>query len=200
MKSVLLASSAAALVLFATGCATKNDARYVDSQGTQTVVSLDRINIQDWNNAADKLVASLLASGVLERAPNQPAVMAVSRIRNNTMQQVDTDSLTKKIRVALNQTGKVVTTTTLGADGKAEDALAADVGNMQSFMAGEKQTTTLPYYTLSGKLLEDRVQSGSTKQTTYTFQLSLTTTKDGLAMWEDETQITKQGQRSSVGW
>jgi penicillin-binding protein activator len=199
MKSVLLAATAS-VALLATGCATKHDARYVDSQGPDTVVSLSRINIQDWNNAADKLVASLLASNVLDRAPELPAVMAVSRIRNNTQQQVDTDSLTKKIRIALNQTGKVVTTTTLGPDGKVEDAMAADVGAMQTFMAGEKQKTTLPYFTLSGKLLEDRVESGKTRQTTYTFQLSLTRVKDGLAVWEDETQITKQGQRSSVGW
>lgn len=195
-----LATTAAATALLLTGCATKNDARYVDSQGPQTIVSLDRINIQDWNNAADRLVASLLASGVLERAPEQPAVMAVSRIRNNTQQQVDTDSLTKKIRVALNQTGKVVTTTTLGPDGRVEDQMAADVGAMQAFMAGEKQKTVLPYYTLSGKLLEDRVRSGNTQQVTYTFQLSLTTTRNGLAVWEDEQLITKQGQRSSVGW
>lgn len=195
-----LVSVAAAAALLLTGCATKNDAKYVDSQGPNTIVSLNQINIQDWNNAADKLVASLLASGALERAPELPAVMAISRIRNNTQQQVDTDNLTKKIRIALNQTGKVVTTTTLGADGKVEDAVAADVGAMQTFMAGEKQKTVLPYYTLSGKLLEDRVSSGSTKQVTYTFQLSLTTTKNGLAVWEGEEQITKQGQRSSVGW
>lgn len=198
MKSVFLAATAS-VALLATGCATHN-AKYVDSQGPDTIVSLSRINIQDWNNAADKLVASLLASGVLDKAPELPAVMAVSRIRNNTQQQVDTDSLTKKIRVALNQTGKVLTTTTLGPDGKVEDAMAADAGAMQTFMAGEKQKTTLPYYTLSGKLLEDRVESGKTRQTTYTFQLSLTRVKDGLAVWEDETQITKQGQRSSVGW
>ena len=195
-----LATTAVAAALVLTGCATKHDAKYVDSQGPNTIVSLDHINIQDWNNAADKLVASLLASGALDKAPELPAVMAVSRIRNNTQQQVDTDSLTKKIRIALNQTGKVVTTTTLGPDGKVEDAMAADVGAMQTFMAGEKQKTTLPYYTLSGKLLEDRVTSGSTKQVTYTFQLSLTTTKNGLAVWEGEELITKQGQRSSVGW
>ncbi len=200
MNKLVLATTTAALALAFSGCATSNDAKYVDSQGTGTVVSLTQINIQDWNNAADKLVASLLESNVLERAPSLPAVMAVSRIRNNTQQQVDTDSLTKKIRVALNKTGKVVTTTTLGPDGKAEDAMAADVGAMGAFMAGEKQKTTLPYYTLSGKLLEDRAKSGKTQQTTYTFQLSLTTVKDGLAVWEDETQITKQGQRSSVGW
>jgi penicillin-binding protein activator len=197
---LLLATTTAAAALLLVGCASKNDARYIDSQGPQTVVSLDRINIQDWNNAADRLVASLLASGVLERAPEQPAVMAVSRIRNNTQQQVDTDSLTKKIRVALNQTGKVVTTTTLGPDGRVEDPLAAEVGSMQAFMSGEKQRSVLPYYTLSGKLLEDRVRSGSTQQVTYVFQLSLTTTRNGLAVWEDEQLITKQGRRSSVGW
>ncbi len=200
MKSLVLASAASAALLFiGTGCASKN-ARYVDSQGPETVVSLERINIQDWNNAADKLVTSLLASNVLERAPELPAVMAVSRIRNNTQQQVDTDSLTKKIRVALNQSGKVVTTTTLGPDGKVEDPMAAEVGSMQAFMNGEKQKTTLPYYTLSGKLLEDRVSASGVQQTTYTFQLSLTTVKDGLAVWEDEVQITKQGKRSAVGW
>lgn len=199
MKHILTATLLAGAALVATGCASKQ-ARYVDSQGPQTIVSLNQINIQDWNNAADKLVASLLASNVLDRAPNLPAVMAVSRIRNNTQQQVDTDSLTKKIRIALNQTGKVVTTTTLGPDGKVEDAMAADVGAMNAFMSGEKQKTTLPYYTLSGKLLEDRVSAGSTRQVTYTFQLSLTTVKDGLAVWEGEELITKQGQRASVGW
>lgn len=202
MKSTRLTLLAltAASAAFLTGCATQNNAKYVDSQGPNTIVSLNSINIQDWNTAADKLVASLLASGVLERAPELPAVMAISRIRNNTQQQVDTDSLTKKIRIALNQTGKVVTTTTMGPDGRVEDAMAADAGAMGAFMAGQKQVTKLPYYTLSGKLLEDRVSVGSTKQVTYTFQLSLTTVKDGLALWEDEQLITKQGQRSSVGW
>jgi uncharacterized protein (TIGR02722 family) len=202
MKSTRLALLAltAASAAFLTGCATQNNAKYVDSKGPNTIVSLNAINIQDWNTAADKLVASLLASGVLERAPELPAIMAISRIRNNTQQQVDTDSLTKKIRIALNQTGKVVTTTTMGPDGKVEDAMAADAGAMGAFMAGQKQVTKLPYYTLSGKLLEDRVKSGGTRQVTYTFQLSLTTVKDGLALWEGEELITKQGQHSSVGW
>jgi len=202
MKStrLLVLALTGASAAFLSGCATQNNAKYVDSQGPNTIVSLSQINIQDWNNASEKLVASLLASGVLERAPELPAVMAISRIRNNTQQQVDTDSLTKKIRIALNQTGKVVTTTTMGPDGRVEDAMAADAGAMGAFMAGEKQVTKLPYYTLSGKLLEDRASVGSTKQVTYTFQLSLTTVKDGLALWEGEELITKQGQRSSVGW
>ncbi|HRE80309.1 MAG TPA: penicillin-binding protein activator LpoB [Opitutaceae bacterium] len=201
MNARTLVISAAALpaALFLGGCET-TDARYVDSKGTSTIVSLDQIDIQDWNKAADEMVASLLASGVLERAPEQPAVLAISRIVNNTQQQVDTDSLTRKIRIALNQSGKTLTTTTLGLGGKAEDPLAKDAAEMQAMLGGQKKTTTLPNYTLSGKLLEDRTRAGNTRQVTYTFQLALTTIRDGLAVWEDEKQITKQGSRPSVGF
>jgi PBP1b-binding outer membrane lipoprotein LpoB len=42
--------------------------------------------------------------------------------------------------------------------------------------------------------------SGSTRQSTYSFQLSLTDSKTGLAVWEDKKEITKQGTRPSVGF
>ncbi len=199
LSSAPFAAAVLPVSLFFTGCES-TDAKYVDSKGPETVVSLDQINIQDWTNASDQMISSLLTSGVLERAPEQPAIMAVSRIVNNTQQQVDTDMLTKKIRVALNQSGKVVTTTTIGLGGKAEDPLAKDAADMNAFMSGEKQQTKMPYYTLSGKLLEDRARAGSTRQVTYTFQLSLTEVRSGLAVWEDEKQITKQGKKASVGW
>jgi uncharacterized protein (TIGR02722 family) len=189
------------VITFLTGCATRG-ARYINPQGNETIVSLNQINIQDWNNAADRLVSSLLESGVLERAPKQPAVLAISRLINNTQQHVDTDSLTKKIRVALNRTGKVVTTTTMGLGGRAEDPLAKSAAEYAAFMNDEPATATthLPDYSLSGKLLEDRVSVGKDRQTTYSFQLSLTEVGSGLAVWEDETQITKAGRRSTVGW
>jgi penicillin-binding protein activator len=204
MKSIRTLATTTALATAAFllgGCeTTNNEAKYVDSKGTGTIVSLDQINIQDWASAAEQMVGSLLANGVLERAPSQPSIMAVSRIVNNTQQQIDTDSLTKKIRVALNQSGKVITTTTMGLGGAAEDPLAKDAGEMAAMLGGKKQTTTLPYYTLSGKLIEDRARSGSTRQVSYTFQLSLTTVKDGLAVWEDEKIIAKQGKKPSVGF
>ena len=75
----LIASAALAPALFlVTGCeTTSNEAKYVDSKGKDTVVSLDQINIQDWNQAAEQMVASLITSGVLERAPMQPSIMAI---------------------------------------------------------------------------------------------------------------------------
>ena len=188
-------------VLFLNGCSTPK-ARYIDSQGTETIVSLNQINIQDWNNAADQLVSSLLTSGVLEQAPQQPAVLAMSRLINNTQQHVDTGYLLKKIRVSLNRTGKVVTTTTMGIGGRVEDPLAKDAADYAAFMNDKPaaSATKMPDYSLSGKLLENKVSVGHDRQVTYTFQLSLTEVSSGLAVWEDEVEITKAGRKPSVGW
>lgn len=200
-KLTLQTAASSLLLFFATGCETTNTgARYIESSGPETIVSLNQINIQDWMNAADQMVNSLLDSGVLERSPQQPAVLGISRIVNDTQQRVDIDALTKKIRVALSKTGKVQTTTTMGLGGKAEDPLAQSAAQYQAFMNDEKASVLIPTYSLSGKLLEDRVAAGKDRQVTYTFQLSLTEISSGLAVWEDEVLISKAGRKASVGW
>lgn len=198
MKSLTTGTLFAIGLLILSGCATTN-ATYIDSAGTDTIVSVDQINIQDWTLAAEEMIASLLSSGVLERAPEQPAVLVISRVVNDTTEQVDTDLLTKKIRVALSQSGKVVTTTTMGYGG-AEDPMAKGLADKRAFMDEDAPKAPDPYFSLSGKLLENRARAGNTRQVSYVFQLSLTETNTGLAMWEDEKTITKQGKKASVGW
>jgi uncharacterized protein (TIGR02722 family) len=198
-KHSLTLSLAAASALFFTGCNTTGTT-YVNPNSTDTVVSLNQINIQDWNQAADELVSDLLASGALGGPSAQPAVMAISRIKNDTQVMVNTESLTKKIQIALNNTGRVVTTTTLGYGGKAADPMAAEAAQMEAFMTGKAVETKLPDYTLSGTLMQDNVKAGSTRQVSYIFQLSLTSVKDGIAIWEGEKIITKQGNKPAVGW
>ncbi|MGE9291023.1 MAG: penicillin-binding protein activator LpoB [Puniceicoccales bacterium] len=198
MKTISLFLSCGSLALLA-GCG--GGAKYIDSSGPNTIVSVDKIDIQDWSRAADQMVQNLLASGVLDRSERQPAVLAVSRIVNNTSEQVDTNLLTKKIRVALNQSGKAVTTTTVGLGGTAEDPLAKDQAAYDSFRTGgDGNPGVQPGYSLSGRLIETYITQGSVKQTTFSFQLSLTEIATGLAVWEDEVDITKQGKKGSVGW
>jgi hypothetical protein len=131
--------------------------------------------------------------------PTPPAVLAISRIINNTGQQIDTDLLTKKIRVALLNSGKAQTTTTLGLGGTAEDPMAKGLQQENEF-ANDQKNTRKPDFTLSGKIIETTAKSGNTSQSTYSFQLSLTDAKTGLAVWEGEKEITKQGTRSAVGF
>ena len=196
MKKVILLSLAA-LPLIAAGCATK--AHYVQTGGSQSVVTIGSINIQDYMQAASTMTGELLASGALDRVANPPAVLAISRIVNNTGQQIDTDLLTKKIRVAVLQSGKALTTTTMGLGGTAEDPMAKGLQQENEFKSDVKNTRT-PDFTLSGKIIQLAVKAGNTSQSTYSFQLSLTDAKTGLAVWEGEKEITKQGTRSSVGF
>lgn len=181
------------------GC--QRQARYIDSGGPDTIVVVGQINIQDWNRAADQMITSLLTSDRLEAAPRKPAVMAVSRVVNNTSELVDTDLLTQRIRVALNQSGKVLTTTTVGVGGRAEDPLAAELRQARDAAEGVQTDARLQVdYTLGGKIIQLRANAGNVREATYSFHLTLTDVTTGLAVWEDQRQITKQGARSAIGW
>jgi PBP1b-binding outer membrane lipoprotein LpoB len=64
----------------------------------------------------------------------------------------------------------------------------------------KEQSGRLPDFTLSGKIIETVDRAGSTRRTTYSFQLSLNDTKAGVQVWEGEKEIGKQGTRSAVGF
>jgi PBP1b-binding outer membrane lipoprotein LpoB len=53
---------------------------------------------------------------------------------------------------------------------------------------------------LSGKILEDRSNAGSTRQSSFVFQLTLVEVKRGVAIWKDEKIVTKQGSKNSIGF
>ncbi len=175
---------------------------YVEPGSSRLVTTLDQVNIQDFAQAADTMVASLIDHlinpGQLKTGvAGEPALLAISRIQNNTGQQLDTDLLVKKIRVALLRTGKVWTSTTI-AFGGPEDPLAAE--EQQVLRSSAAGTNRRPDYTLSGKIIEDRARAGNIRQTAHVFQLSLTKTPEGIAVWEDEKTIVKQGTRPAVGF
>lgn len=184
----LLALTASGLL---TGCG--SNAHYVATGGRENIVTTGEINIQDYLQAAEASTKDLLASGALDRVPNPPAVVGIGHIINNTTQQIDTDLLVKKIRVALLQSGKAVTSTTYGLGGQSEDALA------NQMLQQGNTPHRLPDFSLSGKIIQTSVSAGKTHQTTYSFQLSLTD-RQGLAIWEGEKEITKQGARATIGF
>ena len=191
----------AVIVVLAAGCAS-DEAKYVDASGTRTIVSLDKINLQDLNQAAETMITSLrenfINAGKLSgTGPNGVAVLKIENVRNDTAEQWDTDLLTKKIRIDLNRTGKVATTTTYGGD--AESKVGQEVLQQQQAQ-GKTPGILNPDYVLTGKVIEDRNRAGGKREKVYAFQLTLTDTRNGLAIWEEEKTIVKQGSRSSVGW
>lgn len=182
------------------GCASKS--AYVDPAGPNTAVNVGQINVQDFAVAADTFVQDILGrvgSGQLTSSEaGKPAIMAISRITNKTLNHIHIDQLVKKIRVELNRSGKILTTTTV-AYGGAEDPLTKEVQETLA-LSGQGVVNRLPDYTLSGAILaQEARKSRLTTQASYIFQLSLTD-RSGIAVWESEYIVTKQGRKSAVTW
>ncbi|MBW7894423.1 MAG: penicillin-binding protein activator LpoB [Opitutaceae bacterium] len=193
-----LGALAVGAALLLTGCETTPETRTVDATGPEAV-NTSAINSQDWANAADQLVASLLSSSALENAPRTPAILAVDRVINNTQLMVDTDLLIKKIRVALTQTGKIAITNTMGLGERA--VVASEAAELEEMMSGKKAKVLVPDYTLYAKLIQQTDKGKNAIQNTYAFQMSLVQTSTGLTVWEEEKSIAKQTRRSgSLGW
>lgn len=196
MNRTLLIAAALALV----GCETP--ATYVDPNAGAGIVSVDQVNIQDFANAADGMLQSLYDSpafvGAKAKDGGSPVLM-VGRVRNDTAGNFDTDLLVKRLTTSVTRSGKARVAKAAGFGG-AEDQAAAEARKAAAAESGQSAAAIIPDFTLSGKILEVRAQAGSTKQVSYVFQLSLTEVKTGLAVWEDEKQITKQGKKNSVGF
>ena len=60
------------------------DARYVEDSSEKGLVNLDKINSQDFTRAANKLLQDLFSTGALAKAPDQPAILHVGEVRNDT--------------------------------------------------------------------------------------------------------------------
>ncbi len=183
-----------------TGCQTQQ-AVYVDPNKGAGIVSLDQIDIQDFANAADAMLQSLYDSPAFAGASRggQRPVFMLGNLTNDTAVNFDTDLLTKKITVSLTRSGKVGVAKAAGFGGPA-DLAAAEARRNAAFLGGEQAKPILPDFTLSGKIIETRAAAGNVRQTSFVFQLSLTNVKTGLADWEEEKIITKQGTRNQVGF
>ena len=176
----------------ATGCASPN--KRLDTNTRQRIVTTTGLDVDDAIRAADVMTESMLNSRVF--AGGSPPLIEVSTFINNTETQIDPDSVLKKIRVELTNSGLARVFTPRG-----QDTLAAEQSARNTFRNGSQTQDTLrPDYTLSFKIIDDRARAGNIRELTYTFQMSLTEADTRIAAWEGEEVITKQGSKASVGW
>lgn len=185
------------------GCAQRTRIVDPETDDADTPLALD---YRDFERAAMEATESMLSSSIINQPRDEPYVMAVSRITNDTMQRIDTDQLVKKIRIALLQSGKVVTTSAVSGSGS-QDVLVDEVRrNRESDEFREdtkvgKGELISPDLSLSGKIFQRNLrQDEDTQQVEYYFQLTLTNLRNGLAVWEGETPIIKRGSNKAVSW
>ena len=171
--------------------------------GGETTLGLD---YRDFEYSARQAVDSFLGSPLSQKpGSNAPWVMAVSRIVNDTTLNIDTDQLVKKIRIALLDSGRVVVTTAVGADGP-EDKLSAEVRRLRDSKLFNQDTVAkdgtmvAPELSLSGKIIQRANTVGNRQQVDYYFQLTMTNIDTGLAYWEFEEIIAKLGPNEKFSW
>lgn len=174
--------------LILSGCASKN-ATYIESGGSRSIVSTNKINMADWNAASAALVNELVASGAIDATGlQQPIKMKVSQIVNRTSTPVDTDLLTRQICIALTNTGKI--------SAVSGDPQTSELAQYEAKRQGK--TIGLPKLTMTGKIVEDRESNSDMKEVTYVFFLEVNYL--GKAIWMGQKQIAKQQERGGIGW
>ncbi|MEE9405418.1 MAG: hypothetical protein V3V20_11035 [Algisphaera sp.] len=198
-KTIL--TTAVIATLLTTACTTP--AKRLDTNTRQRIVTTSGLDVDDAIRAADVLTESMLNSRVFngagESIDGKPPLIEVSTFINNTETQIDPDSVLKKIRIELTNSGLARVFTPRGHDAIAAEQSARDQFRNDASNTG-RPTVLRPDYTLSFKIIDDRAKAGRIHELTYTFQMSLTEANTRIAAWEGEEIISKQGSKSTVGW
>lgn len=193
---IILAASVAALCSLVGGCKSDN-ARYIETGGKESVVSVGEVDIQDIQKAAAGMLDSLLETGVLKRAANSPAQVVIGGVVNDTSSRFDVGELTYRMREQLVNSGQAAIVTSWG--GNPEDKTAQDAAKSRAFLEGNTGGGLRPDFSLTGKITQIKRGAGDIKQTTYTFRLTLSNLSNGLEVWTKTVDMSKQGKRNSVG-
>ncbi len=196
MNKTFIVPTAIALLL--AGCGS-NKARYIETGGNESVVSVGEVDVQDIQKAAAGMLDSLLETGVLKSGKNTPAQLVMGRIVNDTSSQFDVGELTYRMREQLVNSGQAAVVTTWGEN--AEDQTAQANLQRQAFLEGRTDVgATKPDFSLTGKITQIKRSAGDMKQTTYTFRLTLTNLNTGVESWTKTVDMSKQGKRNNVGF
>ena len=184
------------------GCAS-DDVTNVDTMHDdgKAVMALD---YRDFDQAASKIVQSMLGSGALKKEDGGRYVIATGRITNDTTLRIDTDQLMVKVETEILNSGQAVMTSAVGSGADEMLHESRQFRDSEEFDPGTtaaRKTLIAPELTISGKIFQSNVAYGRNKQQVeYYFQLKLSDVKSGLRFWQDEVPVVKRGSNRSVSW
>ncbi len=188
---------AGALVLTAGCMGTK--VQYGDATSAEPL-STD-FGSSDLQQIAATMVDSLLADpGVRAASTARKPVLLVDKVKNKTLQHIDTESLTDSIRTKLIQSGKFsfIDRTT---DQSALDEFNAqkESGLVDPAKAVPMGTQSGAEYILTANLAQIEQQVGSKTDVYYKFTMNLKNLRTGILDWANEKEIRKVATRSWLG-
>ncbi|TLE00977.1 penicillin-binding protein activator LpoB [Helicobacter muridarum] len=187
------------------GCANK-DVQYVDTKDSKKYTSVG-LDYHDIEAAAHKSVQSLLTSQyIISIDPTKKKVLAISDVVNDTMQQVNVQSLTMGITRTMRNSGRFQLTGAIAGSGGMSDNMIKNVRSLRDdeefnqYTTTEKGTLIAPELSLSGKIVQKNTRVGKQQRVDYSFILQLIDIKTGIVQWDEETNIIKVAPNKTVAW
>ena len=187
------------MLVLMTSCGTT--ARMIEIGSDEDLTTISSIDPRDWQKAAADSISAMLESGALKRADGRKNVVMISRIRNYTLQHLDSRLLTAKMRQAILASGQAIVTSAIGNSSNIDLAVRRirdkEYDDLFDQSTVQKRGTVIaPDLSLSGSITQQTMVQGRTEESYFVFHLVLTDLKTGLALWEDNVEIAKQGTRS----
>jgi len=155
----------------------------------------------DLQQTAASMVDSLLSfPPIVEVTAQRRPILTVDRVKNKTMQHIDTEALTDTIRAKMIKSGKF-----RFIDRTTDQAAIAEIKTQQeSGLVNQNEAVQFGQqygaeYLLTANLAEITQRAGNTKDVYYKFTMNLKSLKTGIVEWSDEKEIRKIGKRPIFG-
>lgn len=185
--------AAAAIAAMLAGCATTVE--YGDATSSKPI-STD-FGSSDLQQIAATMVDSMLLDEVLQDiSAGGPPLLIVDKVKNKTMQHIDTESVTDSIRTKLIRSRKFSFQDRTTEAALSEELAYQQVAAKDPVASGQQDA---PRYMLTSNLSEIEQEQGRLKDVYYKFTMNLRDLKSGRVIWAEEKEIRKQKTRSVFG-
>ena len=193
----VLFTAAAIGALSLTGCA--STMQYGDA-GSAKPISTE-FGSSDLQQIAESMVDSLCTfPPLVELTTGRRPVVSVDKVKNKTMQHIDTESITDSIRAKLIRSGKFRfidrTTDTQTVE---ELKVQQDSGLVDKKNAVQTGQQFGAEFLLTANVSEITQRAGAVTDTYFKFTMSLKNLKTGILEWSDEKEIRKVFKRGTFG-
>jgi uncharacterized protein (TIGR02722 family) len=158
----------------------------------------DKFNEADMQSMADTIVTSIIACPEVEKAAQRPVVI-VDRVKNNTEEHIDIQSMTDKIRTALIKSRKVRFVDKDARETLDEEYRYNEAGNVAANKAKSRGKQTGADYLMRGAIATNIQQVGNNKFIYYKLTMNLVNLESSEIDCTEEKEIRKKYRRRSVG-
>lgn len=193
--SVVLISGLVALG----GCATVPDVQYGDAGSTKQLST--NFSSSDLQQISEAMVDSLLTfPPIVEVTMQRRPVISVDKVKNKTMQHIDTESITDSIRTRLIKSGK------FRFVDRSTDQATIDELKVQNDSGLVDRSTAVQFgkqvgaeFLLTANFSEIKQKGGNLTDVYYKFTMSLKNLRTGILEWSEEKEIRKVMKKSMFG-